>query len=108
MGVTPAPPGRGYRVAEARAGHTLGLMTAPSHTPTGLLDREPVLVFLSGLAGLVDLGIIAGNALDWLQLDEGQTVAVVAFVTAVTALIAGVLRASVYSPATVARIEQGL
>lgn len=78
-------------------------MTAPADHigPHNALDTEPVAVALTGLAGLVDVGLIAAVALDWLDLTTEQTAAVVAFVTATTALVGAVLRANVYSPATV-------
>lgn len=78
-------------------------MTAPADHigPRNALDTEPVAVALTGLAGVVDLGLIAAVALDWIDLTNEQTAAVVAFVTAATALVGAVLRANVYSPATV-------
>lgn len=80
-------------------------MTTPIADSTDPLDTEPVIVFLTGLAGVVDLGLIAATALDWLDLNGGQTASVVAFVTAATALVTAALRARVYSPRTVARIR---
>lgn len=77
-------------------------------TPTtGLLGEEPVAVFLAGLAAIIDLGIAVATALDWVALTSGQAGAIAGFVTAVTAFIAGITRARVYSPATVASIVKG-
>lgn len=77
-----------------------------ANTP-GLVEREPVLVFLAGLAGVVDAGLITADTLNWVALTNEQTTSLVAFVTAVTALVAGVVRAKVWSPATVAGITAG-
>lgn len=82
-------------------------MTQPKEAE-GLVDTEPVIVALTGLAGVVDLGIMAASSLDWIDITAGQTASVVTFITAVTALIAAVLRARVYSPATVARIRSAI
>lgn len=69
------------------------------------MDREPVLIFLAGLAAVVDAGLIASTGLDWLPWDGGQCASVVAFVTAACALAAAVLRSIAFSPATVARLS---
>jgi hypothetical protein len=80
----------------------------PAPGPTApLIDREPVLVFLGGLAGLANLGLIVATTLDWLALTAGQTTAIVAFVTAGTALVTATLRARVWAPATVAALRAG-
>lgn len=80
-----------------------------THEPasSGILNTEPVLVFLAGLAGIVDLGLIAADGLDWIPLTNEQTASVVAFVTAVTALAAAVLRSRVWAPASVAVVARG-
>lgn len=70
----------------------------------GLIDTQPVGVFLAGLAALVDAGIAAATALDWIDLSTEQAAAVIAFITAATALAAAVLRSRVYAPATVAEL----
>lgn len=82
-------------------------MTQPTAASGGILDTEPVLVLLTGLAGVVDLGLIAADGLDWIPLTNEQTGALVAFVSAVTALIAAMLRAKVWSPASVGAITAG-
>jgi hypothetical protein len=82
-------------------------MTQPSAASGGIINTEPVIVFLTGLAGIVDLGLIAADGLDWVYLTNEQTAAIVAFVTAATALIAGVLRAKVWAPASVAAVTRG-
>lgn len=80
--------------------------TSPATPPTtdGPLDREPVAIFLTGLAAVVAAGLAAADALDWVSLDTDQTAAVITFTTAVTGLIGAVLRSRVYAPATVARL----
>lgn len=70
----------------------------------GLLDTEPVVALLTGLAGIVDLGIIAANALEWVYLTDGQTAAIVAFITGVTGAVAAALRSKVWAPASVAKL----
>lgn len=79
-------------------------MTHPS-TAHGILDTEPVVVFLTGLAGIVNVAIIAADALDWVALTNEQTAALAAFVTGATALVAAVLRSKVWAPATVAHLH---
>lgn len=69
-----------------------------------IVDREPVRVFLGGLAGVVGLGVGAATALGLVDLTVEQASAVVAFVAAVCALVAGTLRRSVYCHDTVASI----
>lgn len=80
-----------------------------THHPAsgGITQTEPVAVFLAGLAGIIDLGLIAASALDIVHLTDGQTAAIVACVTAATALIGAVLRSKVWAPASVATIAQG-
>ena len=63
------------------------------------MKKEPVLILLAGLAGLINLGLIAANAIGTTHLDGSQIAAVVAFVTSACALAASVLRAYV-SPAS--------
>lgn len=76
---------------------------APAPEPPGALtDTEPVAVFLLGLAALVDAGIAAATALDWIDLTTEQAAAVIGCVTVATGLCLAVLRGHVYSPATVA------
>lgn len=67
-----------------------------------IVNEEPVLVFLSGLGAVVNLGLVAATVLDWFPLSGEQTAAAVAFVTACCGLAVATLRAHVYSPATVA------
>jgi hypothetical protein len=66
-----------------------------------LIERRPVLVFVGGLAAVVDAGILAANTLGWVTLTAGQISTSVAFVTAAAALVATTLQARVWSPATV-------
>lgn len=75
-------------------------MTAPTE-PKGVTEREPVRVFLGGLAGVVGLGLIAVDLLGWVDLSTEQTAAIVACVAGACALVSETLRARVYSPATV-------
>lgn len=67
-----------------------------------IVDREPVAIFLGGLAALIDVGLVAANAMEWVSLTDGQTASLVAFVTAFTALAGSMVRARVWSPASVA------
>ena len=59
------------------------------------MKKEPVLILLGGLAGLINLGLIAANAVGTTHLDGTQIAAVVAFVTAACALAAAVVRSYV-------------
>lgn len=68
----------------------------------GATAKEPVLIFLGALAAIVDAGIAVAAGLDWVSLTNEQTAAIIAFVTLLTGVIAAMLRASVYAPATVA------
>jgi hypothetical protein len=80
-------------------------MTTPTPTPP-LGDREPVAIFLAGLAGLIDLGIVMATRLGWVDLTAEQGAAIVAFVTGATFIAGGMLRSTVWSPASVAEITQ--
>lgn len=75
-------------------------MTAWPTIPNGPLDKEPVAIMLAGLAGLIDAGIAAATALDWIHLTTDQAASVIAFVTIITGLIGSALRAKVWSPAS--------
>ncbi len=66
-----------------------------------VVETEPVRVFLAGLTGVIGLGLVAAEALGWLDIDPAQNAAIIAFVAAVAALISETLRSRVYSPATV-------
>lgn len=59
------------------------------------MDREPVLIFLAGLAAVVDAGLIAAANLGWLSWDGDQIAKVVVFVTSMCALFAAMIRAKV-------------
>jgi hypothetical protein len=74
----------------------------------GIVEREPVRIFLAGLAGLVDLALIAAAALDWVDLTPEQTTAIVACVTAACLLVSETLRGAVYAPATVDEMTRPL
>lgn len=65
------------------------------------MDREPVLIILTGLAAVLSTMLVATNALAWTHLDGGQTASVIAAVAAFCALVAAAIRGQVYSPATV-------
>lgn len=80
-------------------------MTQPSAASGGIIQTEPVAAFLAGLAGLVDLGIIAASALNWVDLTDEQTAAIIAFVSGAIAFAGGMLRAKVWAPASVAAIS---
>jgi hypothetical protein len=80
-------------------------MTAPSSDlGEGIVEREPVRVFLAGFAALVGLGLVAADAMDWIDVTHEQTAALVVFVGALCALVSETLRAKVYSPATVTEL----
>lgn len=80
-------------------------MTTPSSaTGEGIVEREPVRVFLAGFAAVVGLGLVAADAMDWIDVTHEQTAALVVFVAALCTLVSETLRAKVYSPATVADI----
>lgn len=73
------------------------------------MRTEPVLVLLAGIAGVVDITLVALSAVGVITWDGGQTAAVVAAVAAVAGLLGAVIRASVYSPAThAADVERAL
>lgn len=66
-----------------------------------LLQKEPVLLLLNGIAAVVNvvLGtLVAVDVIDW---TPAQIASVVASVQAVANLIGGVLRAAVYAPGNV-------
>lgn len=65
-----------------------------------MMKRQPIRVLLLGLAGVVDLVLVALVAVGVIGWDSGQIAAVVAAVSGVCVLVAEVLRASVYSPAS--------
>lgn len=70
------------------------------------LDAEPVATLLTSLVALVDAALVAGTALGWLDLSAEQTAALVAFVTALSGVVGALLRASVWSPASVERLTR--
>lgn len=59
------------------------------------MRSEPVLVLLAGLAGVINLGLVAASATGLIKLDGNQIAAIVAFVTSACALAAAVIRARV-------------
>lgn len=71
-----------------------------------LMQTQPVLVLLEGIAGVFNLGLVAANALGAVTLDAGQVTAVVAAVQGAATLAAAVVRAAVVSPATHAEAVQ--
>jgi Na+-transporting NADH:ubiquinone oxidoreductase subunit NqrD len=77
-------------------------MTAPAP----LLEREPVAIGIAGLTAVIDAGIILAAAFDW-ALTAPQAGALVAFVTACSAFAAPLIRAHVWSPASVAALTAG-
>ncbi len=56
------------------------------------MKREPVAAALAGIDTVVAAGLVAANALGWLDLSETQIAAVVAFVVAVSAVFGTVAR----------------
>lgn len=80
---------------------------APSPPESGnVWQKEPVAIALAGLDGVVVAGLAMADALDWVSLQPEQTAAVSAFVVAISTVIGAVLRAAVYSPATVAALTE--
>lgn len=82
-------------------------MTDPASPPEnpGALDKEPVAVFGAALIGAITAGLALADSLGWLPLTAEQTTGIVAFITALGAAIGALLRARVYSRATVARLK---
>lgn len=73
------------------------------------MKKEPVRILLAGLAGVIDLGLIAAARLELVALDAGDIAAIVAFVTAACALAAAMIRSRMDSPATVeAKVVEAL
>ena len=68
-----------------------------------LLDRQPVGVFVGGLAGVINAAIVAGNVLGWLNLTGEQTPAILACVTVTAGFTIATLRQLVYCRDTVRR-----
>lgn len=66
----------------------------------GVLDREPVLIILSGLAAVLSTLLVATNTLGWTHLEPGQTAAVIAAVAAFCGLVGTAIRGQVYSAET--------
>jgi hypothetical protein len=71
------------------------------------MDEEPVLIVLGGLGTVVSLGLVASNTLSWTHLDGSAVAAIVAFIIALTGLIAAALRGEVWSPASHERAVTG-
>lgn len=78
-------------------------MTQPAPAAP-LLDREPVRIGTGALAVLIDALIVLCDVFDWIELTNGQTAALVAFVSAASAIAADLIRSRVWSPASVAAI----
>lgn len=70
-------------------------MTAP------LTDREPVALGVGSLAVLIDLGIAMATSLEWINLTNEQSAAIIAFVSALSLIAGALIRNQVWSPATV-------
>lgn len=69
-----------------------------------LFQTEPVALGVGTLAGLVDAFLIMANALDWVDLTNDQTAAIIAFVTTLSLVVGAILRATVWSPDSVAHL----
>lgn len=86
-------------------------MTEPEFLPIideppedhGWFQREPVLTFLGGLAGVVEVILLALVGLEVIAWTPGQTAGVVAAVAGVATLLIATLRSIVVSPATDAK-----
>lgn len=83
----------------------LYLLPTPVEPTEKLMQKNPVLILIAGLWGVLNAGLVMSNALEWTELSGEQMTAIGGFVTVTCGLAALVLRASVYSPATVAQIE---
>lgn len=66
-----------------------------------MLKTEPVLVLLNGIAGVVNLVLIALVALGVIDWSLDQIGAVVAAIQGGANLVGAVIRAAVYAPASV-------
>lgn len=66
-----------------------------------LLQKEPVLVLLNGIAAVVNVVLGTLAAVDVIDWTPAQIASVVASVQAVANLLAVVLRQAVYAPANV-------
>lgn len=75
---------------------------------TTLFEREPVRVFLAGLAAIVVFALEASNLLGWTQVDRAQLAAIEAFIAAACAWVAKILRTAVTSPATAQELAEDL
>lgn len=73
-------------------------MTAP------LSEREPAAIGLGSLAVLVDLLVGLGAYFGWFDLTNEQAGVIIAFVTALAALVGALVRHEVWSPASVAAL----
>lgn len=67
-----------------------------------LLETEPVALGVGTLAAVVDALLVMVTALDWVDLTNEQAAAIIAFVTTLSLAIGTFLRATVWSPASVA------
>ena len=72
--------------------------------PPGVTATEPVAVWMVGLVALINAGLVLADNLDWINTTPEQTAAIGAFITALTAVVGSIVRGTVYSPATVARL----
>jgi hypothetical protein len=94
--------------AVVMAAHSLSSTVYP-HVPGGqivndFLEREPVVAGFAGLTFAVDLFIAVPAILGWVDLDVGQTIVLVVFVTVTAMLISPAVRDRVWSQATVSKL----
>jgi len=83
--------------ADLRSSNTCELGLLRSRVGCTLLSvkREPVVAGVLALDGVVAAGLAAAVTFGWLELSAEQTAAVVGFVAAVSAVVAGVVRGKV-------------
>jgi hypothetical protein len=68
--------------------------------PTDILNKEPVLIFLNGIAAVANVILVALQALGVVDFEGDQITALVIAIQSVAALASLVIRSAVVSPAT--------
>lgn len=72
----------------------------PTKDDFSILNREPVLIFLNGIAAVMNLIFVALQLLGVVDFESDQIVGLVAAIQAVAALASMMIRSAVVSPAT--------
>jgi hypothetical protein len=70
------------------------------------MKREPVVMFILGFDVVMASGLAAAVALGWVDLSMEQTAAIVGFVTALSGLVAGLIRGQVVPAVKVSEIRE--